>query len=409
MLNLLIQNIIQGNNMKWTKLSLAAALAMSSAFAGGDIAPVVEAPVVEAAACNSNTTINSKAVLYYYTDDNFGANGLFDSDTSSLAAAITVDVSHKIIDNIILNVTGVGYTNLMNESINFGGFEYWTIAPNEPNDTGAFANVANITATFADTTFVLGRQLLFTPQVSGFDWLLAPGAYEAYTVMNKSIPNVTLTASYFSEYRAVNSGDQFVELNGDNWTIGAAYSDAFDASIWYYNIDDAYGGVIDSYGGDKYTQVYVDAGTKIVGIDVAAQYINTDWEVGDASNLYGIKLSGSLAGFDLMGAYVYTQDAGAGFIDNDAVYTTMWNSLGSNSIGDAFKLEAATEFSGLSVAADYAYYEETVNGDEGNEFDLILGYGLTNCIDFSAIYSNTDYGDGSGNNQAIELIATYKF
>ena len=386
--------------MKWTKLSLVAALAVSSAFAGGDIAPVepvVEAPVVEAA-CNSNTTVDSKAVLYYYTDDNFGANSVFDKETSSLGAAVTVDLSHKIMDGITANVTGIGYTNLMNESINFGGFEYWTA---NPKDTGAYLNVANITATYGNTTFVLGRQLLFTPQVSGFDWLLAPGAYEAYTVMNKSIPNVTLTASYITEFRGVNSGVDFVELEGDNWTVGAAYSNAFDASVWYYNIDDAYGA--------SYTQVYADAGTKIAGIDVAAQYINTDWEVGDTSNLYGIKVSGSLGGFDLMGAYVYTEDAPAGFIDNDAVYTTMWNSLGSNGIGDAFKVEAATEFSGLSVAADYSYYEETALGDEGNEFDLILGYGLTNCIDLSAIYSTTDYGDGSGNNQAVELIATYKF
>lgn len=386
--------------MKWTKLSLVATLAMSAAFAGGDIAPaepVVEAPA--AAACNNNTTIDSKAVLYYYSDDNFGANGIFDEETSSLAAAVTVDVSHKIMDGITANLSGVGYSNLMNESISFGGFEYWT--PN-PKDTGAFLNVANITATYGDTTFVLGRQLMHTPQISGFDWLLAIGSYEAYTVSNTSIPNVTLTASYITEFRGVNSGVDFVDLNGDNWTVGAAYSDAFDASIWYYNIDDAYGA--------SYTQVYADAGTKIAGINVAAQYVNTDWDVGATSDVYGIKASGSVGGFDLMAAYVYTQDAPAGFMDNDAIYTTMWNSLGSNAIGDAFKVEAATEFSGLSVTADYAYYEDTAAlVEEGSEFDLILGYGITDCIDVAGIYSNTDYGDGSGNNQALELIATYKF
>jgi len=387
--------------MKWTKLSLVATLAMSAAFAGGDIAPVepvAEAPV--AAACNSNTTIDSKAVLYYYTDDNFGANTIFDEDTSSLGAAVTVDVSHKIMDGITANVTGVGYTNLMNESLNFGGFEFWT--PN-PKDTGAFLNVANITATYGDTTLILGRQLMHTPQISGFDWLLAIGSYEAYTIMNTSIPNVTLTASYIDAFRGVNSGVDFVGLNGGDWTVGAAYSDAFDASVWYYNIDD------DSYGG-SYTQVYADAGMKIAGIDVAAQYINTDWDGMDTSNLYGIKLAGSLAGFDLMGAYVHTEDAPAGFMDNDAVYTTMWNSLGSNGIGDAFKVEAATEFSGVSVAADYSYYEDTAAlVENGSEFDLILGYGITKCIDVAGIYSNTDYGDGSGANQAVELIATYKF
>lgn len=385
--------------MKFTTLSLVATLAISSAVAGGDIVEsAVEAPAVEAAACNSNTTINSKAVLYYYTDNYYGANSIFDKETSSLAAAVTVDVSHKIMDGITANLSGIGYTNLMNESLYFGGFEAWT---DNPKDTGAFLNVANITATYGDTTFVLGRQLLHTPQISGFDWLLAIGSYEAYTVTNKSIPNVTLTASYIDAFRAVNSGVDFVDLEGDNWTVGAAYSDAFDASLWYYNIDDAYGA--------SYTQVYADAGTKIGGIDVAAQYVNTDWDADLTSDVYGIKASGSVGGFDLMGAYVYTQDARAGFMDNDAVYTTMWNSLGSNAIGDAFKVEAATEFSGLAVTADYSYYEEALFGEEGSEFDLILGYEITKCIDLAAIYSSTDYGDGSGDNQALELIATYKF
>ena len=56
--------------MKLTKISLVAVMAINAAFAGGDIAPVepavVVAPVVEAAACNSNTTINGKAQLYSY-------------------------------------------------------------------------------------------------------------------------------------------------------------------------------------------------------------------------------------------------------------------------------------------------------------------------------------------------------
>jgi hypothetical protein len=49
------------------------------------------------------------------------------------------------------------------------------------------------------------------------------------------------------------------------------------------------------------------------------------------------------------------------------------------------------------------------NYDEGSEFDLILGYGITDCISVDAIYTSTDYGEGEGDDQAMELIATYKF
>ena len=374
--------------MKFTKLSLIATLAISSAFAGGDIAPVepvVEAPVVEAAACNSNTTISGKAVLYSYTWDGFGDLDWYNGDSSALGAAATLDVSHKITDNVSANFTAVGFTNLTNQFM-------------EGQETGAFFNVANITATYFDTTFVLGRQLLDTPMISGFDWLLAPGAFEAYTVMNKSITNLTLVASYIEAYRPNNGGVDFIDLDGDNWTVGAAYSDAFDASIWYYNND--------NYG---YTQVYGDAGYNFGAVALAGQYVATDWDLIDESTAYGIKVSGALAGIDLMAAYVNVDDSPIGYVDNDAIYTSMWNTLGSWYTGGQYKVEAATEFSGLSASIAYSGYDADNMMDEASEFDVVLGYGLTDCISLDAIYSSTDYGTGDGNDQAMEFIATYKF
>jgi len=185
--------------MKFTKLSLVAALAVSTAFAGGDIAPVE--PVVEAhaaVACNGNTTINGKAVAYYGTWAGPSDN-MFDDDVSYFATAITLDVSHKISENFTANFAAVGYANLMNNYM-------------ESSETGAFINVANITATFGDTTLVAGRQLLDTPMLGGFDWLLAPGAFEAYTLVNKSITNLTLVGSYVAKWRPNNSGDNFIDL-----------------------------------------------------------------------------------------------------------------------------------------------------------------------------------------------------
>jgi len=381
-----------------TKLSLVAALAVSAAFAGGDIAPVepvVAAPVVDAAACNSNTTINGKLVGYLYSDDSAGS--LFDDESTQLGTAATLDVSHKIVDGITANFTAVGFLNAMK-------------APSpymEGEKRGAFFNVANLTATYGDTTFIAGRQLLDTPMLGGFDWLLAPGAFEAYTVANSSISNVTLVGSYVAKYRANNTGDNFVNLtdidDGNNWTVGAAYSDAFDASVWYYNVD---AGI--AVSADKYTQIYADAGVEFSGINLAAQFVNTDYDTAEDSTAYGVKASTTVSGFDLMAAYNNISDNTTGYIGRDSLYASSWNTFASNSVGDAFKVEAGTEFSGLSATASYAYYAYDQVNDEGSEIDVILGYGITDCISVDAIYSNTDYGLGDDIN-ALELIATYKF
>jgi len=375
-----------------TKLSLIAAIAASAAVAGGDIAPVepvVEAPKAAACvACNTNTTINGKAQLYYYTNDSVD---LFDEASSNLGAAVTLDVTHKFNENIAANFTAVGFTNLLDEN----GYM-------EGEETGAFINVANITATFADTTFVLGRQLLDTPMVGGFDWLLAPGAFEAYTVVNSSIENLTLVGSYIRTWRPNNTGDNFVDLtdigDGNNWTVGAAYAnDAINASVWYYNVDAA-----------DYTQVYADAGYNFGAVQVAAQYANTDYGTAVDSDLYGVKVSGEVAGFALAAAYANVSDNVAGYVGRDTVYTSSWNTFASQVLGDSYKVEASTEFNGLAVAASYAYYEYENGADEGYEADLILGYGLTNCISADVVFSSTDYGTGDDEN-ALELIATYKF
>lgn len=382
--------------MKWTKLSLVAALAVSSAVAGGDIAPVepvVEAPVVEAA-CNSKTTINSKAVLYSFTTDGYGALDWYKGDSSALGAAVTLDVAHKITDNVTANVTAVGFTNLTNS---FAKPDVW--GQFEGQETGAFLNIANITAAYGDTTFVLGRQLLDTPMIQSFDWLLAPGSFEAYTLVNTSIENVTVVGSYIAAYRMNGSGVDFADLDGDNWTVGAAYSDAFDASVWYYNVDH----------GDSYTQIYADAGVEVSGIKLAAQYVNTDYDLIDESTAYGVKAETTLAGFDLTAAYVKVDDNPAGFVDWDGLYTSMWMTPTSISVGDNFMVSAATEFSGIAASVAYGDFEyENVGTEGGSEFDLVLGYGFTDCISLDAAYTITDYGTGD-DEQVMELIATYKF
>ena len=386
--------IKQGKKMKLTKLSLVAALAVSSAFAGGDIAPVepvVEAPVVEAAACNSNTTISGKAVAYYYTDDSVD---FFDNKSSSLGLAATLDVKHNFTENIAANFTAVGFTNAISDNYMEG------------KESGAFFNVANITATFAGTTAVLGRQLIDSPMFGSWDWLLAPSSFEAYTLVNNSIANLTLVGTYVTKFRPQNAGDTFVDLtkldDGNNYALGAVYgADALSASVWYYNIDAG----VAAGNQDKYTQVYVDAGYNFGAFNVAGQYVATDYNTGLDSDAYGIKAGASVAGFDLYAAYNDVTDSAAGQVGRTGLYTAMWNNAFLNSeVGSSWKVDASTTFAGLAVELAYADYDLA-----GEEFDAILGYGITNCISVDAIYTNTKYTESEDATNALELIATYKF
>ncbi|WP_309498479.1 hypothetical protein [Sulfurovum sp.] len=390
--------------MKFTTLSLVATLTISSSFAGGDIAPL---ETVAPAPVESMTTISGKLTGYYITNDGSDAYDMFSTDGSQLAFAATLDVTHKFTENVVANFSALGYVNT-NRNTPYDyiyGSQYFESQPN-----GAIFNIANITATFADTTFILGRQFLDTPMVGGFDWLLSQGAFEAYTAVNSSFENLTLVGSYIRTWRPINAGDEWVTLtdinDGNNWTVGAAYDNkTLSGSIWYYNIDAG----LEAGMPDKYAQVYIDGGYSFAGAKLEGQYVNTNYDFANDSNAYGAKISGDVSSFSLMAAYAYIDNNVVGYIERDGLYTSSWNTLGLSE-GNTFKVEAGTEFAGISATASYAYYEYAQNmpEDEGHEVDVILGYNITDAIDLNVVYTNTDYGVGDGVN-ALEIYANYKF
>ncbi len=373
--------------MKWTKLSLVAALAMSSAFAGGDIAPVepvVEAPVVEAA---SATTVSGKLTGYYITDDDQVVDDMF-GDQSQLAFGATLDVSHKFTDWLTANFSALGYVNTFSEDT-WGYFE--------GQKKGAYFQIANLTATFDDTTLVAGRQLLGTPMIQGYDWLLNPGSFEAYTVANSSIENVTLVGSYITKHRANNTGEFPSTLDGDNWTIGAAYDDkTISGSVWYNDI-----------GAFDYTQIYVDLGYDFGAFKLEGQYVDTDADIDTSA--FGIMVSTSVAGFDLSAAYNNLSDGTTPYVGWNSLYTNQWNSSVAdqwNGDIDAFKVAASTTIMDISTEVSYADYD-----NDSYELDVILGYDFTDAIDAGIVYTNTQSTVWSPDydvNQ-LEVYANYKF
>ncbi|MDQ1325095.1 MAG: hypothetical protein QG564_219 [Campylobacterota bacterium] len=383
--------------MKLTKLSLMATAAISVAAGGGDIAPLE--PLVEASAAINPTTISGKFTGYYITDDS--TDDLF-GDHHQLALGATLDVSHKFTDWLSANFSAIGYLNTLNAET-YGYFE---------NDKkGAYFNIANLTASYDNTSLAAGRQLLGTPMLQGYDWLLAPGSFEAYTLTNSSIENLTLVGSYVTKHRANNSGEFGNDLDGDNYAFGAAYDNkTIIGSIWYYNID-AFGDYIVDETNGKYTQFYADLGYDFGAAKVEVQFANTDYDSAFAedSNAFGAKISTSVSGVGLSAGYNHLTDNVTGYVGWNNLYTNSWNSsVADQWISgdiDAFKVAASKSFDALSTEVSYASYD-----NDRYEADVILGYEVSKSIDLGIVYSNTQsIATGDADVNQFELYANYKF
>jgi hypothetical protein len=336
--------------------------------------------VASATEAKSNTVVGGKAQLNYYTTDN---DKLFSDESTHAGGAITVNISHKILDMLTLNLTAIGYDSL---GSSVGG----AMEGNRHTSDAYFGN-ANIVASVGSTTAIVGRQQLDTPMLGSFDWLLAPSHFEAGTVVHK-MDNLTLIGAYVTKLRANNSGTEFIKLADDNYAVGVAYDGVVDANLWYYNID----------AGD-YTQIYIDVSEKRSGVTYAVQGVSTDYAQGEDSMAYGVKMSGDVDGWGMSIAYNSVNDREVGFVEDDSLYTSSWNIRASTKLDSSYKIEASKEFGELSSTLSYAGY------DVGSELDVIVGYQLAKNISLDAIFSNTEYTKDDDASQALELIGTYKF
>jgi hypothetical protein len=187
---------IQGEYMKFTKMSLVAALLIgSSAFA------------IE------NTKVSGEANVFYGTQDAGTTNGLFDKDNSAADIGLNLNMTTDLMKSDMVSISaGVGATVLSTLGLenNFvsgvwgsshtattGGAQSYADGLGGAKVNEAFwVNEAWIAISAGKTTAKVGRMELDTPLAFTEKWTIEKNTFEAAVLINQDIPDTTLVAAF---------------------------------------------------------------------------------------------------------------------------------------------------------------------------------------------------------------------
>jgi len=195
----------QGEYMKFTKMSLVAALLIgSSAFA------------------IDNVKVSGDAKLYYATDDattngiggGAKSDSLFDGGSSAGQAALGLGVTTDLAKGISAGVhlTALSTLGLEGQLVN----NVWE-GTNATQESWWF-DEAWVAATLGKTTVKVGRMELDTPYVFSEKWSIATNTFGAAVLINQDVPGTTLVGAYVGQ----GNGSTLGLTAGNHHGVGAA-------------------------------------------------------------------------------------------------------------------------------------------------------------------------------------------
>ena len=294
---------------------------------------------------------------------------------------------------------------------------------------------------WGNTEIKLGRQSLDTPHADSDDIRMVPNFFEAYTISNNDIKDLTLSAGYINRMagweNAVNTrkfidvGETIAANFGDERakeSQGIAYASAryegienLSLSFWYYNYQDI-ANVI--YAEAGYEKVFDNKNTLTLGL----QY--------DASSQTGTALLGEQDAetfglsadfmFETIGLHVlaaYNQDNGntgaTGLsLGGGPFFTSMedqtLDALGQ--AGSAWLIGAGYHFekvgiNGLNAGIAYGNFQAKDSNDYASkELDAVLDYTLNEQFSLTAAYASVSFDHVLlSDYDQFRLIANYSF
>jgi len=453
--------------MKFTKLSLVAALAVSLAMAGGDIAP---APAPEPIAEVSPWSFSGDVKFFYSTTDS-DTTDLFAQEGSVGQAAVSGDISYSFADTWKANFGMTGISTLGLDDNVVGGV--WLYAGANASDgslpftsigDALWVDTANITGTAFDgkATFIIGRTELDTPLAFTETWNIANNTFDAAVAMVNPIDKLTIVAGYI--YDGNGNGDRISTMGGGftgsdgyfplagveegAWTVAVIGKfESVTAQVWYYDVIDIA------------QAIWAQADATFNGFTIGAQYAYIDptdlgtalgADLGDyESSAFAGKIGYEMDAFNLWAAYSSVDDGGLVSIANTAtmvggagwgggaeqskLYTEAWWNYGFVGLPGAETFAVSGSYKvneSLNLTAQYTSVADalmtlaTLGTDianytmDMNELTLVAEtsyYG----VDIAIAYVYSDYTtnstdvelatSGTFDNNSLQAYITYKF
>ena len=418
--------------MKLTKLSLIAALAVSTAMAGGDIAPVEPAPIVLEEF--PNWEFSGQAVLYFQTLDKFGNADLFAQDASLASAGIQLNAVGKFDYGLSVGaqVTGLGTLGLQNEVVS-------NIMQSADGNLNGGAVTKLWGAWANESVTVKGGRMELPKSLSPFAWSegwnVFKNTYEAALVIVSAVPDTTIVgawvdganqngvgawdgngnwfthglhsgASNLNAFNKVNGTDGIFMVTAQNKSVeglaltGSVYYGANLVDNMTNKIEEMEGQPKSVGTGDATTILWGDASYNRADFPVTFGLQGGTIDVGndlETTTAFGAKIGGKINMFSLTAAYSSVDEGYTGVFNVGGVKTPLYTQMILNqgpisSNADTALIKGVVSALGGKFIAQYG--ATTMN-------DKILEVGDVKYNEFDFIYKTKVWND------RIALLAAY--
>lgn len=381
---------------KIIKLSILASLVLSSSLYANTLEEALKSSKVKAEI--KAQYFNTESVADSKNDSILAIGGNLNLITGSyygFNAGVTFQTSH-IVDKNINNTND--FENTMDAS-------------------GSVMSESYLQYQFSNTSLKVGRQYISTPLIKGSDTRMIKQSFEGVTLVNKDIPDTTISLTYIDKYqdRTDGSGNTGRFIDYENGAFGIYIEnksiEKLDLKAQYLNVDG------ETNATDK-DVTYLEAGYDFGFMNIKTQYIDSSNGDEDGS-LFGLKASTKIGMFNLIGIYSITGSEGTVYpgigSGSDPVFTALPLHGGDPTYTkdtDATVGLVITNIYGVTVGA---YYGVVKTDDESLPYNKLKGTGAFAQYAFNknllakVMYERIDFDTFENDDNLFRSYLSYKF